>query len=57
MVNRSSGILRMRPRWAFWFCGAAVLLALGWGASWTVAERQFQAGLKKARADIRLKAV
>ena len=37
---------------AFWCCGTAVLLALGWGASWTVAEWQFRAGLKKARADI-----
>ena len=43
---------RMRPRRFFWFCGVASLLALGWLASWVVAERQFQAGLKQAKADM-----
>ncbi len=38
----------MCPRRCFGFCGAASLLALGWLASWTVAEWQFQAGLKQA---------
>jgi enediyne biosynthesis protein E4 len=42
----------MRQRGALWLCGAAGLLALGWGASWTFAEWQFQVGLKKAEADI-----
>ena len=42
----------MRPRRAFWFCGAASLLALGWLASWIIAELRFEAGLKKAKADM-----
>jgi enediyne biosynthesis protein E4 len=42
----------MRPRRVFWFCGAGGLLILGWGAIWVVPEWRFQAGLKKARADI-----
>ena len=42
----------MRPRWVSFVCLTAGLLALGWGAIWILAERQFQAGLKKARAEI-----
>ncbi len=52
MVNRSSGNLRVRRRRALWFCGAAGLVALGWGALWASSERRFQAGLKQARSDI-----
>ena len=33
-------------------CLTAGLIVLCWGASWTVAEWQFRAGLKKAKADM-----
>jgi tetratricopeptide (TPR) repeat protein len=42
----------MRSRWFSWLCLAAVLLALGLGALATLAERRFQAGLSKAKADV-----
>jgi enediyne biosynthesis protein E4 len=42
----------MRPRWVSLFCLAAVLLLLGLGVLWTLAELRFQAGLKQAKADI-----
>ena len=45
----------MRPRRFFWFGGAAGLLVLCCAAMWAVPAWRFQAGLKKARADIRAK--
>lgn len=42
----------MRSRRFSWLCLAVVLVAIGWGAWWLVAERQFQVGLRQARADV-----
>jgi enediyne biosynthesis protein E4 len=44
----------MRSRWGSLLFLAAILLLVGWGALWTVAERQFQAGLQQAKVDIEL---
>ena len=42
----------MHSRWLSWLSLAAIVVALGWGAARILAERRFQAGLKKAEADI-----
>jgi enediyne biosynthesis protein E4 len=42
----------MRSRGILLLLLSATLFVLGWGALWIVAERRFQAGLQRARADI-----
>jgi enediyne biosynthesis protein E4 len=45
----------MRRRWVTWLCLSGGLLALGWGAWWTVSEWRFQAGLRQANTDLAAK--